>query len=61
MLFSQLNSFLGLAQVGACDEQLLTSRFSCAGEDVEEVVRMSLGAMVEAAVDRVREVDANLL
>jgi hypothetical protein len=61
MLLCQLNGFFGLGQVGARDNQLLTTRFSCAGEDVEQVVRMSLGAMVDAAVDRVREVDANLL
>jgi hypothetical protein len=59
--FCQVDGFRGLFQVRARDDQLLTAGFSCPGKHAVKIVGMSLGAMVDTAVDGVREVDANLL
>jgi hypothetical protein len=61
VFFRQSNGFLGLGQVRAGDYQLLAACIAGTGEDAGEVVGVSLRSMINAAIDWVCEIDADLL
>ena len=60
MLFCQLDGFLRLFKIRACDHEFGTSGFYSSLEHILEVIVMGLLAMVYAPEDGISEIDTDL-